>query len=339
MKDVKKPVSKKTAKDEVKEDIDNAGTTAAKPVPSKVDMITNTVSAMAAMSKTDLYQWLEKAMATLGHEADSIPPDAAARNQASVSGPMRTAVNEEVMELFNGDENLSEEFKQKTITLFEAAVGVRVAAERVALEEEFELNFNEQLSEATEKLEANVDKYISHIAEIWLEENKLVLQQSLRTEAAEQLFDGLKELLESHNIVLPEGKVDVMEELVKKIELLEQNLDESLASNIELTDALTEHVKADIFDDVSAGLIETDKARFATLAEEINFDPETYESKLVTIREQYFDKGSNQAKELAKKMTTVFDEDTKPTEKPVESAPNSAMETYAKTANYLFRPR
>jgi hypothetical protein len=201
---------------------------------------------------------------------------------------VKASVKEDVEALLNGEE-LSEEFKQKAETIFEAAVMTRVKAEVARLEEEFE----SKLSEATEKnkegLVEQVDGYLGYIAEQWIAQNEIALERGMKSEILESFVAGMKGLFEEHYIDIPEERYDVLGEMEDKVAALEEKLNEQLASNVELTKQIAESKRAEIIRTVGDGLSAVETEKFQGLAEELSYeDAETFQKKVQTIRENYF---------------------------------------------------
>lgn len=276
-----------------------AATIKAKPSDAtKAGMMASAMGVMAGMNKNDLSSWLEQALALIGHEADTIPPDAAAKNAASVAmkgSPLDialpnlgSAMKEDIAELF-GSEELTEEFKEKTSVLFEAAVNARVLAEVAALEEQYEEKLNEEIDFITESLAEKVDQYLTYVAETWAQENQVAIESSLRAEITEGFIDGLRNLFAEHYVTFPENKVDVVESLVTENEKLREKLNEEIKFNIELTSLVEDYTKEDIFNEASEGLALTQVQKFKTLVEGVEFDDvESYKKKLAIVKENYF---------------------------------------------------
>jgi hypothetical protein len=197
-------------------------------------------------------------------------------------------VQEDVDALVNGEE-LSEEFKAKATTIFEAAIVNRVKAEVAKLEEEFEAKLEEAAAKNQEGLVEKVDGYLGYIVEQWIKQNEIALEHGIKTEMMESFVGGLKGLFEEHNIDIPEEKFDLVGSLENEVSELQAKLDEQLAANIELTQSINEAVRESLIDEASEGLAETDKEKFEALAEELSFeDVETFASKVQIIRENYF---------------------------------------------------
>lgn len=203
-------------------------------------------------------------------------------------------------------ENLSEEFKAKAATIFEAAVLTRVKAEVSKLDEQYSEAFDEQLEEAVavevEGLIEQVDGYLTYMAEQWMKDNEIALESGLKTEILEGFVSGLKGLFEEHYIDVPEGSTDIvteMESIVadREFEVLDltEKLNESELRNIELSKTLAGKVRADLIEAKTVGLADTDAEKFKDLASELIFEgSESFDKKLKVIRENYFDKKVSQ---------------------------------------------
>jgi len=199
-----------------------------------------------------------------------------------------SSVKEDVDALLNGEE-LSEEFKQKAETIFEAAVMSRVKNEVARIEEEFEGKLAEQVEQIKEGLVEQVDGYLDYVVEQWIKQNEIALEHGMKSEILEGFVSGLKGLFEEHYIDIPEEKFDVLASMEEQIEQLSAKLDETVATNVEMKQALTEMVRESIVKQKSEGLTDTEVEKFVGLAEELSFeDPESFETKLQTIRENYF---------------------------------------------------
>ncbi len=198
------------------------------------------------------------------------------------------SVKEDVDALLNGEE-LSEEFKQKATTIFEAAVMTRVKAEVARLEEEFESKLAEQVAKNVEGLVEQVDGYLGYVAEQWMAQNEIALERGMKSEILESFVAGMKNLFEEHYIEVPEERFDVLGEMESKIEELEAKLNEQVAANIEMSKTLAEQKRSEIVKTVSEGLTDTETEKFNALVEELSYeDSESFETKVKTIRENYF---------------------------------------------------
>ena len=223
---------------------------------------------------------------------DSIPATAAG-----------AAVNfkEDVDALVNG-EDLSEEFKAKAATIFEAAIVTRVKEEVTRLQEEFDAKLEEAVAQNQEGLVEKVDGYLSYVAEQWMENNEIALESGMKSDILEGFVSGLKGLFEEHYIDIPEEKFDVLGSMEETIADLQAKLDEQVAVNVELSQVINEATRESIIADGAEGLAETDKEKFFGLAEELVFeDSDTFAKKVQTIRENYF---TNKASTIVESVVT-----------------------------------
>lgn len=210
----------------------------------------------------------------------------------------RASLKEELATLFGSE--LTEEFQDKALTLFEAAVASRVAVERQAIVEAAVEKIDQHVSEITESLVAELDKYVSAAAATWLEENQLAVETGLRTEIAENFMKGLKNLFAEHYIEVPEDKVDLVDQLAERVVELETKLNESIEHSMELESEIEQRNAQSIFEEATKGLTVVEAEKFATLAEGVEFnDAEDFKTKLGVIKEQYFGKkGSSTEKRV-----------------------------------------
>ena len=197
-------------------------------------------------------------------------------------------VGEDVNALLGGEE-LSEEFKEKAKTIFEAAINAKVAGIKEELKTQYEEKLAEEIEAAKESLSERVDSYLEYVADEWFEENALAIESGLKTEMTESFLSGMKGLFEEHYVTIPEDKYDVLESMVEKLDDMETKLNEQIEKNITLNSRLAESVADGILDNVSEGLASTQKEKLASLAESVEFESEeTYREKLETLKESYF---------------------------------------------------
>ena len=214
--------------------------------------------------------------------------NAATKGAAAAEPSHLKSVKEDVDALLNGEE-LSEEFKQKAETIFEAAVMTRVKAEVSRIEEEFEAKLAEQVAKNVEGLVEQVDGYLGYVAEQWIKQNEIALENGMKSEILESFVTGMKSLFEEHYIEVPEERFDVLGEMEEKIAELESKLNEQVANNIQLSKTIDEQKRSDIVKTVSEGLSAVENEKFMTLVEELSYeDAGTFETKVKTIRENYF---------------------------------------------------
>ena len=188
-----------------------------------------------------------------------------------------------------GGEELSEEFREKAKTVFEAALQSKVNQ----LAEEMQAKFDEKLVEEIEstksELAERVDAYLEYVAEEWFVENELAIEHGLKTEMTESFLGGMKNLFEEHYVQIPDDKYDVLESMVEKLDDMETKLNEQIEKNVSLNSRLGESVANGILDQVSDGLAATQKEKLASLAESVEFESEDqYRGKLETLKESYF---------------------------------------------------
>ena len=240
-----------------------------------------------------------------------------------------TSVKEDVDALLNGEE-LSEEFRAKAETIFEAAVMTRVKAELARIEEEFESKLAEQVAQNTEGLVEQVDGYLGYIAEQWMTQNEIALERGMKSDILEGFIGGLKNLFEEHYIDIPEEKFDVLGEMEFKIDELEAKLNEQVAANIELSKTLAESNRAEIVKTVSEGLTDTETEKFMSLVEELSYeDQASFETKVKTIRENYF------TTKAATVSSVVTDAPVEALTEEVSKKLDPAMSAYAAQLNKL----
>ena len=196
-----------------------------------------------------------------------------------------------------GGEELSEEFKAKAKTIFEAAINSKVAEIRATIEEEHEAKLAEEVAEEKEALQERVDSYLEYVSDEWMEENQLAIEHGLKTELTESFLSGMRSLFEDNYVTIPDDKYDVLESMVEKLDDMETKLNEQIEKNIGLNKRLSESVADGILESVSDGLAATQKEKLASLVESVEFESETeYRNKLETLKESYFPGKTSTAK-------------------------------------------
>ena len=232
-------------------------------------------------------------------------------------------IEDDVNALLGGEE-LSEEFKEKAKTIFEAALNSKIKEIQDTLEIQYEQKLNEEKEELKVSLQERVDSYLEYVAEEWMTENQLAVEHGLKTEMTESFLSGMKGLFEEHYVTIPEDKYDVLESMVEKLDDMETKLNEQIDKNIGLNKRLGESVASGILESVSDGLAATQKEKLASLAESVEFESEEkYREKLGVLKESYFARTTNEsAKEVSKAQT--LSEGIDSTTAPV----SSGMESY-----------
>lgn len=197
-------------------------------------------------------------------------------------------IEEDVNALLAG-EDLSEEFQEKARTIFEAALRSKVSEIKETLEEQYSNVLAEEVEEIKTELAERVDSYLEYVADEWISENALAVEQGLKTEMTESFLQGMRGLFEEHYVTIPEEKYNVLESMVEKLDDMETKLNEQIEKNISLNKRLSESVADGIFEQVSEGLADTQKDKLASLSESVEFESEIeYREKLETLRESYF---------------------------------------------------
>ena len=187
------------------------------------------------------------------------------------------------------DEDLSEEFKSKAATIFEAAVNTKVKEAKKKMHAGYEEKLKEESEKAKSELVEKVDSYLAYVVEEWMKENELALERGIKGEIAEDFISGMKKLFEEHYISVPDEKYDVLEDQASKIESLEKKLNEEIEKNVELNKVKSEKNKTLIVKDMSEDLADTAKEKFNKLAEEVEYtNEEDFTAKVKTIKESYF---------------------------------------------------
>ncbi|SVA16817.1 uncharacterized protein METZ01_LOCUS69671 [marine metagenome] len=207
-------------------------------------------------------------------------------------------VKEHVDALIAGEKDLTEEFKAKAATIFEAAIKSKVKEITEELETDYNKKFEQESAKAKSELTEKVDSYLAYVVEEWMKENEIALERGIKGEIAEDFINGLKKLFEDHYIDVPDEKYNVLEDQAGKIEKLEKDLNEQISKNVELNKEVGTKVRDEIQSKVSEDLADTAKEKFAKLAEGIEYsNAKDYQKKLETVKESYFGKKNNEAKE------------------------------------------
>ena len=270
-----------TAKDNTKKD----------PMPkTKAGMIAAMVHDMQKMDKKAINAMYSQKMNMSTSEEDFEGEPIAEKQEAEVQVDFKDDLKALVAE----EATLSDEFKQKAETIFEAAINTKVNAEIDRLEEKY----NEELAEEIESTKADlvekVDNYLNYVVENWMEENKLAIQNGLRTEIAEDFMNKLKDLFTESYIEVPEGKVDMVDDLADQVEELEKTVNESTQKAIDMAVELEGYKRDAIIREATKDLAETQVEKLKKLAENVDFeDEETFTQKVAQLKESYFAKTVN----------------------------------------------
>ena len=253
------------------------------------------VSAMNGMMKGGkkeqlmaMYNGMKKAMEGEHEEENEVDE---VKKEAIEKRVKEVDVAEHVEALVNGEGDLSEEFKRKAATVFEAAVKSKIRTEIVRLENEYEEKLKEDVQSATEEMTDKVDTYLNYVTEEWMKENELAIERGLKGEIAEDFISGLKQLFEDHYIDIPDEKYDVLEAQSEKISELESKLSETIEKNVSLKDNNATLVKEQVISEVSEDLADTEIEKFKSLIDDVDYsDEDSFREKLGTLKESYFPK-------------------------------------------------
>jgi hypothetical protein len=291
-----------TADETVQEAIsqDDVDGTAGMDSKFKTNRMSVAMHALAGMSG-DQIDFFLKSLEQVGHEADLVPGGSSAKNQSSIAmkgdaksaklmEALKSTLKEDLATVFGDSKELSEEFKEKITTLFEAAVSYRVTALEQTLREEYEEKFEEEVSELTEGLIEKVDEYVSYVAEEWVKENKVAVTNSLTVESAEEFLKGIKELMIAHNIEIPQEKVDVVDAQHQKIENMEEQINKLMEDNMVLVEHVKEIDREKLVSEFATGMTLSQTEKFKQLTESIDYDgdDEEFNKKLEIIKENHF---------------------------------------------------
>ena len=208
------------------------------------------------------------------------------------SGKMEDVDWSEDLDILVAEEaTLSDGFRDKAGAIFEAAYKSKVSAEIDRLESEYAQNLESEVTDLNESLVNKVDSYLNYVVENWVKENEVAIEQGLRAEIAEQFMDSLQSVFKEHYIEVPEGKADLIDDLADQVAELEEQLNKTTEDNIQLHEKAQSFERADVVRRQSSGLAATEAEKLASLVEDIDFDDaETFEMKVKTVKESYFEK-------------------------------------------------
>lgn len=255
---------------------------------TKAGMINAMYSKMSGMKKDQLQAMYK------GMNEDADIEDEAGEDLAEDSYDFSTDLNA----LVESEATLSEGFREKAGIIFETAVRSKISEEIENLEEYYETELEEEISRTKEDLVEKVDGYLNYVVESWMEENKLAIQNGLRSEIAEGFMGKLKDLFVESYIEVPDSKVDLVDDLAEQVDELEEKLNSQTGKMIQMSEELEQYKRTEIVLEHSNGLADTEVEKLAKLVEDIDFDnEETFANKVKTIKESYFKKPAAQTQE------------------------------------------
>ena len=261
---------------------------------TKAEMLKAMYSEMENMKAGDLKASYDKMMAKDEEEdkEESVDESTLEDRLASVD------VSEDVSALTEGEE-LSEEFKEKASTIFEAAVKSKLRSEVERIESAKTQEVAEEVNKVQSELTEKVDAYMGYVVEEWMKENEIAIERGLKGEIAEDFISGLKSLFEEHYIDVPDEKYDILGQQAEKLDDLEAKLNEQIEKSAELKKANNQLVRESVFAEVSSDLADTEAEKFKSLAEDVDFtDEDSFRSKLDTLKESYFPKATTVAESV-----------------------------------------
>jgi len=280
----------------------------------------------STMGRTDVMTPVQAAATDYSAIRDRIAGKIAPQMMQANPGATFQSYGEDIEALMQG-ENLSEEFKTKASTIYEAAVMSRVESIVEEVEAQLTEQFEIAVEEIKEDLAAKVDDYLNYMVEEWMKENEIAIEKGLRAEVVEEFMAKLRDLFVESYIDIPTEKVDVVEELMTKVEELESSLNEQISKSVELTKELNEQKKIEAIYTACEGLSQTQVEKLKSLAENVEFNTEEdFDTKLTTLKESYFKSDVKVATKLALDEEVDIEE-----EKKVFKSADPSMDLYAKT--------
>jgi len=263
---------------------------------TKKDTLAAMYSKMEKMNATDLKASYDKLMKK---EEEEDEDDKEEVEESTLEDRIASVdVSEDVNALVNGEE-LSEEFKEKTSTIFEAAVKSKLRSEVKRIEESKVQEIAEEVASVRSELTEKVDAYMNYVVEEWMKENEIAIERGLKGEIAEDFISGLKSLFEEHYIDVPDEKYDILGQQSTKIDELEAKLNEQIEKSASLKSEKDALMRESVFAEVASDLADTEIEKFKSLAEDVEFNTEeTFSEKLATLKESYFPKATTVAESV-----------------------------------------
>ena len=262
---------------------------------TKAGVIQAAVEMLKKARKEDAQKMFSKMALGDDEEASVKSADDAVKGVSKVADPKAKAkveaidFDEDLENIIKEEATLSDGFRDKAQAIFEAVLTSKLTSEIDRLEAEYAQNLEEEVSEVQESLVEKVDSYLNYVVENWMEENKVAVTNGLRTEIAEDFMTSLQSVFKEHYIEVPEGKVDLVDELNESVTELEETLNKTTEDNISLHQKVQEFEKKEVVREQSSGLAETEAEKLASLVEDIEFDnKENFEMKVKVVKESYF---------------------------------------------------
>ena len=255
----------------------------ATPPKTKAGMIQSVMAKMQNMSKAKLMAGYE------GYMSDDVDDETFEGESVVETQEAEYDFSGDLDALVESEATLSDGFKDKAATIFEAAVKSKLSEEIARIEESYGEELAEEIASTKSDLVEKIDSYLNYVVENWMSENQIAIQSGLRSEIAENFMNGLKDLFVESYVEVPESKVDLVDDLAEQVEELETALNSQTAKNIEMTEELELFQRYEVIREHAHGLAETEVEKLAALAEDLDFiDEETFSAKVKTIKESYF---------------------------------------------------
>lgn len=285
---------------------------------TKAGMLNSMYKKMEGMKKPDLQAMYKKMEGMHKEYAEGVETG---ESVSEFNAP------EELDALVESEATLSDEFKAKTAVIFETAVRTKLSEEVDRLEEQYAENLEEEVASVKEDLVEKVDSYLNYVVETWMDENRLAVQNGLRTEIAEQFMDKMKDLFTESYIDVPESKVDLVDELAEQVDELETKLNEQTGDAIRLSEELEEYKRNAVIAEACRDLADTQVEKLKSMVENVDFeDQETFSSKVATIKESFF------RSERSSVQESVVDEEPEQDDVEVSSVMENYLSAIKKTA-------
>ena len=269
---------------------------------TKAGVIQAAVDMLKAARKEDAQKMFAKLVKIDGEEESIKSADAAMKGGKKAQDPKAKAkvenvdFDEDLDAIINEEATLSDGFRDKAGAIFEAVLTSKLSQEIERLESEYAQNLEEEVTDVQNDLVEKVNGYLDYVVENWMKENEVAVTQGLRTEIAEDFMTSLQSVFKEHYIEVPEGKVDLVEELNEQVNELEDTLNKTTQDNIDLHSKVQSYERNEVVRDMSEGLVETDAEKLASLVEDIEFDnKENFEIKVKTVKESYFKSEVNES--------------------------------------------
>ena len=309
----------------LKNDAEDLGTPVVKPTDSNPDATKKVSKVSDQVNKDAKDGSLPKDQKPSGmkEEETKVEGEEEIAETKEEASEMNIDLSDDVKALVSTDADLSEEFKEKAATIFETAVKTRIQEQVKVLESQYEEKLSKETETVKEAMVSKVDSYLNYVVEEWMKENELAVERGIRTEIAEDFITGLKSLFKEHYIDVPEEKYNVLEDLTNQSKDLEAKLNEQIEKNVNLSKEVSEFHKKQAILEVTADLAETEKEKFVSMAENVEYDSaEKFREKLETIKESYFPK--SKIEEAASKDEV----DSVAANEPAVEASSDAMAAY-----------